>query len=338
MNAGSLVGFGVVFVLVCAMASALLAAVMHAFRAVLARHGPAAERRAAELVALLPVLVGFAVVAILAVESLIGVDHCGVHEHHAHLCLQHGAVWLDRPAAIVVVVAGAAIALTRIVVVFAGLVRGAALVRRLRRLAPIASRGARGEAKRCGESVDVDGVRVVTSERAFCFVAGILRPAIYVSTATRAALDDDEWAAMLAHEASHVRHRDLARRLAVELVLVFAAPLVGIVVRDTWDDATERLRDADAADAAGAPEPVASALVRMARVAFVQRGSAVASFTPRADRGLSARVESLLGRCPRGQHAARRLHRTVGAATVTVLLAAIVFAEPLHHALETLLG
>lgn len=317
MNATSLIGFGVVFLLVCATTSGVLALLV----AKLARRGPSAERRIAHLAALLPIVLAGAVVAILAIQSVVGVDHCDTHGHHAHLCLQHGLAWAERPWAIAVVAAGLAIIGARGVVLFASSVRGRRLVARLRARLPDGAR-----------------VQLVPSTRVFCFVAGLRRPTIYVSTAAREALAPDEWDAMLAHETSHVAHRDLWHRLVLEVLLLVSAPLAGIVIRERWDAATERLRDADAAEHTSS-EAVASALVRMARAQALPRlGATGAAFTPTGAQLLATRVESLLDGASRGEANARQLARVVIASTGAVIALALVFAEPLHHALETLLG
>jgi hypothetical protein len=319
MTAASLFGFGAVFLLVCGATSALLAMVLPA----LGRPGPAVERRIAELAAALPVLLATSVVAILAIESLVGFDHCDTHGHHAHLCLHHGMVWAERRWAVALVAAGIAAFAVRSIALVAASVRGHLLVAKLRAIVPCDPCDAR--------------VQIVPSERVFCFVVGPWRPAIFVSTAARDALAPDEWDAMLAHEHSHVTHRDLLHRLGLELLLLFAAPFAGIVIRARWDAATERLRDADAA-AHASPGAVASALVRMARTAQLLRLGAVAAFTPTGDQLLAARVRSLLEGTPRGESDARRLARIALASCVAFMTIALVFAAPLHHALETLLG
>jgi hypothetical protein len=316
MTAASLIGFGVVFLLVCGITSGVLALLVPR----LGRPGPAAERRIAELAALVPVVLSSAVVAILAIQSVVGDDHCDTHGHHAHLCVQHGMMWAERPWAIAVVAAAIAVVAARAIVLLASTVRGHANVARLRQTLPDDAR-----------------VQLVPSERVFCFVAGLRRPAIYVSTAARDALAPEEWDAMLAHETSHVTHRDLLHRLGLELLLLFAAPLAGIAIRERWDAATERLRDADAAEHAS-PEAVASALVHMARAQALPRLGPVATFTATDARLLTSRVESLLDDTPRGESSARQLARVTVASTLAVVTVALVFAEPLHHALETLLG
>lgn len=322
MSGASLIGFGVVFLLVCGASSAAITAMMFAARRALARRGAAVERRAAELAAAIPVALAAAVVAVLAFESATAIDHCATHGHHAHLCLRHGGAWAEHAWAIAALACGAGVVLARGVALAVVLGRGRAAVARLRPLG--------GGAPGC--------VRLVESARPFCFVAGLRRPAIFASTGARAALDRDEWRAMIAHETSHVVHRDLLHRLRLELLLLLAAPLAGPAIRACWSAATERLRDADAADELGDPEPVASALVRMARRAAALRLGAVAAFTPGGARLLASRVEALLGGAPRGERHARRIGRVALVASLAAIAAALVFAGPLHHALETLLG
>jgi Zn-dependent protease with chaperone function len=327
MSAASLIGFGVVFLLVSWLASSLLTAMVR----IVAPRGPAVERRTAFLAAALPVLLAAAVVTILVVESLIGEDHCRAHDHHAHLCLAHGVAWADRGWAVAFVAAGCAAVLARGAALAHSMLRGLRLMRRLR----WTTGDLKGESK--GESGEPSAMLIVPSERPFCFVAGMRRPRIFVSTAARRVLAEDEWQAMLAHERGHIEQGDLRHRLGLELLLLFAAPLAGALVREHWDSATERLRDADAA-AQATPEAVASALVRMAKAALRLKAGPLVSFTPPADGGLAKRITSLLDRSPLGEGDARRVARIALLSGGALALLALALAAPLHHALETLLG
>jgi Zn-dependent protease with chaperone function len=317
MSAASLIGFGVVFLLTSWLASALLTAMLRW----LAPRGPAVERRAAFLAAALPALLGGAIVAILVGESLIGDDHCRTHGHHAHLCLVHGAAWAERTWAVALVAAGSAALLARGAALALSMIRGVRLLRRLR----------------WTSAQEPGALLMVPSDRPFCFVAGLLRPRIFVSTAARRLLTEEEWRAMLAHERGHIEQGDLRHRLALELLLLVAAPFAGARVRAHWDLATERLRDAGAA-AQAEPEAVASALVRMAKAALQLRGGSLVSFVPPANGALARRVTSLLDRSPLGERAARNVARVALASAGALALLAAALASPLHHALETLLG
>ncbi|MFN0253391.1 MAG: M48 family metalloprotease [Kofleriaceae bacterium] len=315
MSAGSLLGFAVVFVLVCGATSAAWALVLP--RVVAAR--AAVERRAAWAAAAVPVVFGVAIVGILVAESLLGIDHCVQHDHHAHLCVEHGAAWLSYPYAVVLVAASATLVAVRASVLIGSLVRARVMASRLRRVGAVTRQ-----------------MVLVESDRVFCFVAGIVNPTIFVSTATRASLSTTEWNAMLAHETSHIANRDLLARFCLELLLLFSAPMVGLSIRERWESATERLRDADAGAKVGF-DAVASALVRMAS-SVVRAPRAVAAFLPSGDAILSLRVEALLDKTPTGEAEATRLSRAVLVATAASIVAVLAFAEPIHHALETLLG
>lgn len=321
MSAASLIGFGVVFLLVSWLASALLTAMVR----LVAPRGPAVERHAAFLAAGLPVLLGAAVVAILAAASLVGDDHCRTHGHHAHLCLVHGVAWADRTWAVVFVAAGGAAVVARGSALAFSMLRGLRLMHQLMR--PLL----RIKGDETGQLL------MVPSARPFCFVAGLRQPRIFVSTAARHVLAEDEWLAMLAHERGHIEHGDLRHRLKLELLLLFAAPLTGTIAREHWDSATERLRDAGAAEQAS-PESVASALVCMAKAALQLKAGQLVSFTPRANRGLAQRITCLLDRSPLGEHEAHRVVRLALLGVGSLAMLAMLLAEPLHHALETLLG
>jgi Zn-dependent protease with chaperone function len=318
VSIASLGGFALVFVLVAWSLSAIGGLALLGGRTVLRRRGPAVERRAAAIVAVVPVVLGFAVVAALIVRSLVGLDHCEIHHHHAHLCLVHGAVWLERAWVV------AALATVAAVVTMRSAFLGANLLR-----------GTRGLAELASVSTAHGDVRIVESERAFGFVAGLVHPAIYVSSCAWAALTEVERAALVAHERAHVTHGDLRVRVALEGLLALAAPLVGELVRSTWRSASERLCDTDAVNAVGDPPAVASAMVALCRL-HASRPPAL-GFTPAAHE-LADRVQAVLSGEPSGERSAAIFARAVSAAAFTIIIAAALAAEPLHHALETLLG
>ncbi len=319
MDAGSLIGFALVFVLVTWTLSATLLLAVWIGRRRLRQRGPAAERRAAELAAAIPVLVGLAVVGVLAARSQLGVDHCQLHDHHAHLCFAHGGAWIERAWAVALVAAAAVLALTRLGALVASLIRSQRSLSRLRRASHASA-----------------GITWVDTPHALCFVAGIWRPQIFVSTGVWAGLGDDERAAMLAHERAHIRHRDVARRLAVEMLSSVGAPLATSVLRGVWDPATERLCDARAAEEARSGEVVARAMVQACRLG-VRSSPVPAAFAP-AVHTLTDRVQAVLDREPTGDRAAQLLAGLVLSVAIGLSLVAAAYAEPLHHLLETLLG
>ncbi len=314
-----MIGFALVLVLTTAALSLLAAFAVRVAGSALHRFGPHAERRAVELAAVLPVVLGIAVVGALLVRAYAGADHCQVHDHHAHLCLVHGAEWGARAWVVAVVAAAGAIVLARLGLLAFRHLRGRRALQQLR-----------------GTAMTVDGVEIVESPRAFCFVAGLGRPRVYASTAAWRGLAEDERSAVLAHERSHVAHRDLWRRFGIELLLTFAAPLVATPMIRRWAGATERLRDVDAAHTLGDAEPVARALVRLCRLDLI---AATPSFQFAPERHeLNDRVNALLTVAPTGHRAAVRLGWSLVVGAVAFAALAAVQVEPLHHALETLLG
>jgi Zn-dependent protease with chaperone function len=231
----------------------------------------------------------------------------------------HGAQWLERTWVVVALAIASAAMLARLVLVVTTFVRGARSIRELHAL-----------------SRDAGDVRIVDSERAFCFVAGGRCPSIYVSSRAWSSLSSAERVALIAHESAHVRQRDVLTRAVIEGFLVFAAPLVADRARPMWLQASERLCDARAADATGEPESVASAMVSLCRL-NASRPVASLGFTPAAEE-LAGRVRAVLAGGPIGERAAAILGRAVLAASLVLVAISIVAAERLHHVFETLLG
>ncbi len=317
---GAIVGFTLVFVLFTWAMSALLSLMIQAAGRPLRRLGAAAERRVTALAAALPVLVAAALVGALILSSIAGPDHCPVHDHHAHLCLTHGDDWASRPWAVALVSAAFAVLAIRLSLFAGALLRGGRAVARLR-----------------SASVAIGDVRLVESDQPFCFVAGLRRPEIYASSAAWRGIVGIEREAMIAHERAHVRHRDLAWRAAIEVLCAFGAPLTSSSIVARWDHATERLRDREAADAVDSPESVAGAMVRMCRLGTSAIPAGATSFAPKPA-AIVDRVESLLTESPRGDRAAAVVTTLWVAVVVTMVASVAVHVEPLHHALESLLG
>ena len=314
---GSAVGFGVVFLLVVIAASAIGCGLLALGARALAARGPAAERRAAMLAAIVPPIAGALVVAALALHSATTIDHCEAHDHHAHLCVAHGGAWLARPWAVAVAAAAMVVSVGRAALMLTTLLGARA---RVQALAAVAE--------------TIDDVRIVDSPRRFCFVTGVRRPTIYASTAALRALAGAERAAMLAHERAHVRARDLLWRRALEVATLVAVPLAPSFLARRWDDATERLRDRDAARATD-PAAVAHALIAMCRGEAAWAASM--NYAPPVH-ALTRRVEAVLATPDVEPRAGRGLAIGAAALGVTVAGALVAFVDPIHHALETLLG
>lgn len=316
MSLGALAGFALVFVVTTWTLSTLGALALVSSRSWLKRVGPMVERRAAEAVAVVPIVVGLLAVVALLIQSATGVDHCEAHGHHAHLCIAHGAQWIERTWVVVVLAIVVATMLGRAVIVAASFVRGARSIRELH-----------------GVSRSAGDVRLIDSDRAVCFVA---RRGIYVSSRAWSSLTDGERLALVAHETAHVRHGDLRKRAVLEALLVLAAPLVGGRVRTIWLQASERLCDAHAVAVTGDAQTVASAMLAMCRL-HVSRLEPSFGFTPTVDE-VEARVRAVLAGGPLGERASSRFAQILVASCIVLAIGSVVAAEPLHHAFETLLG
>jgi Zn-dependent protease with chaperone function len=322
IDPASFIGFGLAFVAASWITSILLSAgVLLGGR----RRDAEVERAGAAAALVLPVAIALSVVLALVGRSLaiplLGLDdHCPAHGHHLHLCLFHGAGWVAHPWAIAAIALVGTVLTLRLGQTIVAWVRTARALRRLERAAT---------------TLDGGRVLVAPSPRVFFFVAGLRRPRVYVSSAAWDALADDERRAALAHERAHAVQGDLVRRIVYGIFAALGAPIVARRTLGVWSSATERVCDRRAAEALGDPDPVARALVALAR-----RGTAPAalapSFAPAPDE-LALRVEALLDETTRSS-TATRLRALATLAVPAVLVASFGFADPLHHALETFLG
>jgi Zn-dependent protease with chaperone function len=320
MAPGSLVGFGGVLALGLWTFSAGATLAVRAARGRLRACGPLAERRAVELAAVVPIVLAVAVTAALLLRAAFGADHCQAHDHHPHLCLVHGGVWASRLGAVALLAGVGAAAATRLIIVVARAVRAHGHLATIRQAA-----------QQNGE------IYLAASPRAFCFVAGMRRPRVYASTAAWSALAPDEREAVLAHERAHIEHGDLGRRFGLELLLALGAPLAAGLLGPMWGRATERLCDARASAATGRPDAVANAMVRMCRLGASAPSAVPVGFTPKPAE-LSERVHAVLAGGLDGRRSARHLGLLAAWLCLHLIGAAALLAEPLHHALETLLG
>ncbi len=109
---------------------------------------------------------------------------------------------------------------------------------------------------------------VLAHKTGYAHAAGLLFPRIFVSDAFRRALTPGELTAVLAHEESHVRHRDPLRMLVGQWLTDLQWPLPQAERRRrTWLHALELTRDDEAIFARGAdPVDLASALVKGAQL------------------------------------------------------------------------
>lgn len=322
IDPGSLVGFGLAFVATAWIGSAVVCAAVLLVRPWLARLGPDVERTAAAAALILVPFAAGALVMALALFSLspgwfYSVDHCSHHGHHPHLCLLHGGSWADEAWGGMLLCMALSVLAIWIVRRTIGWWRASRALRQLRRIA------------QPGPS----GVFIAPADRAFCFAAGLLRPFVYISTAAWTSLESDERQAVLAHERAHIAQADLRRHVVLDLAALLGAPWLARRVLALWRSASERVCDRRAAGEVS-PTAVASALVTMSRLAS---GRTLGLSFGRSH-AVVERVEAVLADVPTGAEVARRMVRAGWALLAAMGAASLVFADPVHHLLETLLG
>jgi Zn-dependent protease with chaperone function len=150
----------------------------------------------------------------------------------------------------------------------AGLIRGTVNLslqlwrtrRHLRRLSPLVSPMPR-RLKRLSKELGIDGQTVfVASDRPFAFCGGYWQPRVWVSAGLLVHLDEEELAAVLRHEAHHLRQRDPLRLLVVHTLrkALFFLPVVRYL-----SGCYEVEQEISADWAAGEMLPLASALHKL---------------------------------------------------------------------------
>ncbi|MCP4676065.1 MAG: M48 family metalloprotease [Deltaproteobacteria bacterium] len=326
MAASSLICFGLVFICVSALASLLLGGVLKLAESNLRTLGHFTERRGATLVLLLPPLLGLTVTAILAGNSALalasGTDHCLEHGHHLHLCLKHSALWASEPWAVVTLCFFATFIIIRAIhTAWAHLYAQLAATR----------------LKDIGSPIDdFDHGFLVPGEEKTAFTTGVFSPTIIISRGAWNALDVNGRAALMAHEQAHITHGDLGKRAALGVLACLGVPMFTRRALEIWELASERICDRDAASRVGRSSIVAGAILSLSQLPGKRPATAVAVFA--AASNVTQRVHSLLNHEPGGEPVARSLAGFSIAATVLAAAACMIFAESLHHILETILG
>jgi hypothetical protein len=127
---------------------------------------------------------------------------------------------------------------------------------------------------------------------------GLWRPRVVVAGDLRDTLDPAAFAAALAHERVHVRHRDPLRIWLAQVVTDLQWPSPAARRRfDHWLTALELARDEEARLAGTAGADLAAAIVTVARMSWRPLGGAVAGLTG-AETSLVSRVHRLLAPVP----------------------------------------
>jgi Zn-dependent protease with chaperone function len=156
----------------------------------------------------------------------------------------------------------------------------------------------------------------------------VLRPRVLLSNALANSVTTAQLAAAIEHERAHLRRRDPLASVVLALASFAALPFAARAAATSFRDAAEEAADADAATVHGGIG-VADALLAVARV---QTRAPLFAF---AEGGLERRVRALLA----GRPAARARGLPVAAIVIAAgLAAALMGADGIHHAVESLLG
>lgn len=175
---------------------------------------------------------------------------------------------------------------------------------------------------------------VVAFDRPLCFVYGLRRPRLMVSTAAVDGLNVEELRAIIAHERAHLDRRDHWWRLAGHLAVLVHVPGIGARALARWSLASEAACDAAAARSVGSSTRVAEALVRFRRLAQSAGGCATTPWVTAFEAGgmLEQRVGALLA--PPAASAAQRM-----VALWPLMVAALIVwqQDTVHMTLESIL-
>lgn len=246
--------------------------------------------------------------------DLLGVhpDHCHAHDHGLHLCGVHGDV--HAPLLVLGVVLLPLVA-----------ARSLVTARRLWR-ASVDLLALQALGVRNGAVVEVPG------DAPLCVATGVLHPRVLLSAGLRAHLGNLAVEAALAHERAHLRRRDPAALVCLQIAAAFGVP--GSALASAFRAAAEEAADAEAAVEVGGIA-VADALVRMARWMSERPGPLSISALAFGAHPLEQRVVLLLEGPPTPAKARGLV--LAGVIAVAAVALGMVGAEPIHHVIEDLL-
>jgi Zn-dependent protease with chaperone function len=241
-------------------------------------------------------------------------DHCLHHPGHPHFCLTHGGglwpsgFWFWIPAA----------------VAFGGvLVAGVRVARQARGLT-------RSLSTTEGRSGD-QGFVVIPSRTPAAFVAGIIRPKAYLTTAALRLLNPRERRIVATHEREHIRRHDPQKLLLLRTAALLF-PGFGAVERE-WAAAAEIECDLACLRMGASAEEVSLTILKLARSFRTAAVGPALAYSGGPNEVLRERVERLLS--PRDPVRFEAAAPILGFALVVMPL--LTFTKT-HHLLETLVG
>ncbi|MEA3274256.1 MAG: M56 family metallopeptidase [Pseudomonadota bacterium] len=286
---------------------------------------PAAHAGLLLALACTPAIIGLALLILTLAPSfthLLGLeaDHCQVHGHHAHFCLVHTPLStgtdLER---LVLFASGIAILLLGTGVSFR-LRRVRRVVRALRTLQ------VRDSAHR--------PYSVVDSGIAFALTAGLVRPAIYLSTGLLKEISPAELAVVVHHEQTHCRRRDALRLFVADLLSRLHLPPLRRRLLADLHLASEQACDEQAARITEDRLCIAETILKVVRLSAGTRPASDTLLPTVTGSDIQARIDALLHPAPTPS----------GSPCLSVFLGAgllgtfgYIYSDGLHHAVESAL-
>ena len=176
-----------------------------------------------------------------------------------------------------------------------------------------------------------DGFLIIPSRTPAAFVAGLLRPRPYLTSAAVQLLNRRERRIVAAHELEHMRRRDPLKLLVLRIAALLFPGFKWI--GEKWISAAELECDSASLQGGAGPEEVSLTILKLARSMGSRSASPALAYAAGTEAALRQRVESLLS----GVQPARRTVRWVPLVLGALLLAAFGLSTA-HHALETVLG
>ena len=248
-------------------------------------------------------------------------DHCHVHgNHHPHLCLQHPPLGTDSLLAWIIL-----LMLAMAVVWYA--LRGVRDSLWRRRFIETINKLSCGDSK--------GNIRWINWQLPLAFTSGILYSRIiYGSTSLVKHLSARQLEVVLAHECAHRERQHNLWRFVAGAISIFHLPTLRRILLNELELAFEQICDEIAASCVGSRVQVAETIVKVEKQFTNTDTTSPLGMTAFRGSNVIDRVESLL--TPPASSITTFKILTFPA--LVLLVVTVIFAVPLHHFTETLLG
>jgi len=326
LELGLVAACAVIFLAGAASASLLSSAAFPFALNPLCRLDPAMRANFLLAWSLLPGLTGALVVCLTLAPSIahglgFGLDHCHSHGHHAHLCLVHTPLFSgSTPERLLLSTIGVSL-LAWTTVIGTRLRRQRQVLEMLLALGSASNVGPR----HC----------IVPSHRPFALTAGVLEPAILISSRLLDDLMPAEVSTVLAHEHAHQRRRDGLRLLAAEIISRLHWPATRNRILGQLSLAIEQACDEAAARHSGDRLGVAATIVKLSRLGAAEGRAAFTTSPAFTGANTGARVQGLL-QPPLVARPGIAIAALVLGALLTI--AGLATSDWWHHSAESLLS